>query len=293
MERAMAENHWFDREGILRSADAIATQMLDPTKLREWIAEYPDSKEIAVGVITAGNIPLVGVFDLLCAAVACKKVVVKPSSKDRVLMEYVVEQLASEDITIGEVDGCDVIIMMGSDSAVRSVKSLYKKPVLARGSRSSIAVIGSSVEGLSDDVFIYSGLGCRNVSMVFLPRNFELKKLREELNSYQGVTPCFIDNYRQQRALLVMEGDDFVDGYFFTMVESQQFPKYISRVNYCFYDDMAEVEQWVDSNEDKIQCIATDCFLHPRSVAIGSTQRPTLYDYPDGVDTIKWILNRY
>ena len=184
--RAIAENGWFTRQSVAQAIEAICTDLLDETVLRDWLARYPRPDASAVrrvGIVLAGNIPLVGFFDLLCVCICGHRCFVKPSSKDRVLTGYVVEQLlriepAMPVVPLEEDTPLDALIATGSDSTRSYFGKRYREmPSLLRGSRYSIAVLDGTeteaqLEGLSNDVFQYFGLGCRNVGRIFVPRGW-------------------------------------------------------------------------------------------------------------------------
>lgn len=180
---ACAANPWFTPAEIRRAVDALRTDMLDRARLAAWLGRYPlpVARRADVLVVMAGNIPLVGFFDLLCVVAAGDRCLVKPSAKDRVLTEYVVRLLLEIDpeapvALAGDDADADAVIATGSDNANRYFRTRYAGiPTLLRGSRHSAAVLSgeeteADLDGLADDLFAYSGLGCRSVSLLFLPR---------------------------------------------------------------------------------------------------------------------------
>lgn len=197
---------------------AIADDMLRRDRLETWLAPYPVPVAVPrrVLVVMAGNIPLVGFFDLLCVLAAGHRCLVKPSAKDRVLTEYVVGMLRELDpeVPVGFYDGSspvDAVIATGSDNANRYFRTQYAGiPALLRGSRQSVAVLSgreteAQLEGLADDIWAYSGLGCRRVSLLFVPEGYDLRLRMPAVNEK------YRNNYRQQKALLTMTGRPFRD----------------------------------------------------------------------------------
>ena len=183
--RASAENGWFSHGDITNSVASIRKTMLDQQALQAWAASYPTvTTPKNVGVIMAGNIPLVGFFDLLCVIVSGHSLFLKMSSKDKALMSYMISQLTEiyPQIPIYELGDStpDAIIATGSDNTNRYFRSRYGHlPAIFRGSRSSAAVLDGNetpeeLAGLADDIFTYSGLGCRNVSHLILPPGYDL-----------------------------------------------------------------------------------------------------------------------
>ena len=291
---AMAENEWFSAEDILMAVDAIRQEFLDEEKLRRWAEHYSPTEQRRVAIIMAGNIPLVGFFDMLCAVIVGHRVAIKPSSKDRVLMNFVVEELRAieAEIAIEQYDPTteyDMVIATGGDEAARHFSRRYAHcPTLIRGSRHSVAVLAGDeneeeIEALQRDIFSYNGLGCRSVSLVMLPRGAELTIRPPKMNRmYRG-------NYRHTRAMMALTAQAFKDLDECIAMERREFPQQISCVNYCYYDSLQEVEQWLWEMDEKRQCVITRAIDHKRAVGFGRAQYPTLWNYADGVDVMKFL----
>ena len=298
MEEACAANEWFTPVDISRAIRAICEQFLVADKIDEWISHYDIAsvKPKRVAIIMAGNIPLVGFFDLMCVLLCGHTALVKPSSKDRVLPEYIISELKSisPNLSILPYDDsmeCDMVIATGGDSAATYFQNRYSGiPALIRGSRHSLAILGgdeskADIEALSRDVFTYWGLGCRNVSLVMLPRNCEFTLVRPDNESemYRG---CYLSS----RAIMTMTSRPHRDLGFALAVERCSFSDNISCVNYCYYDSIEEVERWLAENDDAVQCVVSRCVAHPRRVDFGRAQYPTLWDYADGVDVMNFLI---
>lgn len=295
LAEAIAENEWFTAEDIHRAIDAICEEFLDREKLTAWVAQYAISAEVrSVAIIMAGNIPLVGFFDMMCAVICGCETYVKPSSKDTVLTKYVIDTLRdiSDDVHIFDYDSnaeYDMIIATGGAEAARYFRTRYAStPALIRGSRHSVAVLAGDeseqeLRGLQDDIFTYNGLGCRNVSLIFLPRGKQLELRVPKMN------PMYRGNYLHCKAMRSMMGQSFVDFGECIAVEERGFSSNISQINYCYYDDLVEVGSWLAEHDEELQCIVSRALSHPRAVAFGRAQHPTLMDYADGVDVIKFL----
>ena len=301
--RAIAENGWFTRQSVAQAIEAICTDLLDETVLRDWLARYPRPDASAVrrvGIVLAGNIPLVGFFDLLCVCICGHRCFVKPSSKDRVLTGYVVEQLlriepAMPVAPLEEDTPLDALIATGSDSTRSYFGKRYREmPSLLRGSRYSIAVLDGTeteaqLEGLSNDVFQYFGLGCRNVGRIFVPRGYDPTLLRDALSRYPMSHPGYLNNYRQARALRMLGGEPLLDGGFFLLRESDEQSPNLSEIGYAYYDDLDGMESWIRRHGDRLQCVVSEVVGHPRRVGFGRAQHPSPTDYPDGTDVIAFL----
>lgn len=290
-------NGWFSPAEVRRAVRALADDMLPREKLEAWLAAYP-AVPVAVPrrvlVIMAGNIPLVGFFDLLCTVVSGHHCLIKPSAKDSCLTEYVVDLLRGIEpsVPVGYYDGSssvDAVIATGSDNANRYFRTHYADiPSLLRGSRQSVAVLSGretpqQLAGLADDIWAYSGLGCRSVSLLFLPEGYEPKLEMPSVNSK------YINNYRQSRALLTMQGLPFRDLGAAVAVEQRAFPAVLSRIAFSHYRTLEEVAAWLAEHDDELQCVVTECLPHSRRASFGCAQSPALTDYADDRDVIAWL----
>ena len=297
IEQAERENEWFCQ--IPTAMDAICSQMLDRNKLELWISGYNIIPHRAkrVAIVMAGNIPAVGFADLLYTIASGNIPVVKYSSKDRVLMQYIVKQLLDiepqlEIETFEQSSVIDAVIATGSDSAALHFRSLFGDiPSLIRGSRHSVAVLSGQesleeIKSLSRDIFTYSGLGCRNVSLIFAPQGFDFEL-------YIPTLPKgFTNNYRHTKALRTMQSLPFTDCNGALVVEGEpEFPRHISQINICRYNNIEQVKEWLAEHDSRIQCVVSSINVHPRTVALGQAQYPTLNDYADNVDVMKFLLS--
>lgn len=297
IEQAIAENSWFTREDILRAVDAIASKMLERHNIEKWMQSYrPTTEPKRVAVVMAGNIPLVGFFDLMCVVASGHICCVKPSSKDRVLMEYVIDQLRDicPDIRIegySSDEHYDMAIATGGDDANRYFREHFAStPTLLRGSRHSVAVLdgresAEELRALCTDITAYSGLGCRSVAMIFVPRHFRI-----DVPQCRATNPKQQRNIASHRALLGMRGVEFTDAGGFLIVEGESFSQSTAIVTRREYCDFGEVVAWLDQHRNEIQCIVSHAPIEG-CVAFGEAQYPTLTDYADGVDTMSYLLN--
>ena len=296
-ERACRANGWFTPAEVCRAVRTLSRDMLQRPKLEHWLAAYPAlpaARPLDVLVVMAGNIPLVGFFDLLCVVIAGHRCLVKPSAKDRVLTEYVVGMLRELDpeVPVGFYDGSspvDAVIATGSDNANRYFRTQYAGiPALLRGSRQSVAVLSgreteAQLEGLADDIWAYSGLGCRSVSLLFVPEGYDLRLRMPAVNEK------YRNNYRQQKALLTMTGRPFRDLGSAVAVEERAFPAALSRIACSRYKTLGEVEAWLAQHDAELQCVVSECVSHGRRTGFGRAQSPALTDYPDDRDVIAFL----
>lgn len=304
LARSLQENSWFSDDYIRMAIHSIATDMLTPQALQTWIQTYteilpPEPK--SVGIIMAGNLPLVGFADLMYVLVAGHRAWIKPSSKDRVWIEYVCNELKQIEpaYLIEPLDGRtpDALIATGNDHTRRYFQQHYSSiPTLLRGSRYSLALLSgqetpTQLDALAEDIFAYCGLGCRNVSRLFIPRDYPLESLLNRLQRHPVRHPKYLNAYRQTKATLTLSGQAFRDGGFFLLCEHPAPVQAVCVLEYIRYDRLEEASRWIAEQEDHIQCIVSDTALqHPRQVAFGQAQHPRPEDYADGVDVMNFLL---
>ena len=300
--RAVAENEWFSVGDIRYAVEAIRCEMLDAEKIEQWLAHYPsvgshEAKRVAI--IMAGNIPLVGFFDLMCVLASGNIPYVKPSSKDRALEEYVENLLREIEPALRiekYVKGVeyDAVIATGGESANLYFRTAFADaPCLLRGSRHSVAVLSGresneEISMLANDIFTYSGLGCRNVSLVFVPKGYKLALTTPKM------CRAYHNNYLQCRALLTMQSEQFDDLGEAVVVNrsSAEFPRFLSQVNVVEYTDLESVKAWLKVNDEALQCVVSGIDgLHSRCVPFGCAQHPTLFDYADERDTMQFLFS--
>ena len=293
IDEAIAANGWFTRADILRAVEAIRSEMLDSEKLAAWLKNYTKAVEPKrVAVIMAGNIPLVGFFDLLCVVAAGHECHLKPSSKDSVLMRYVAEQLRDIEPNIAIYDYSadatyDMAIATGGDDANAYFRAHFAGTrTLLRGSRHSVAVLNGNesaeeLQALHNDITAYSGLGCRSVSMLFVPRGYVPDFKRGEVDNTK-----LRRNIQAMRATLTIEGAEFWDAGAFIMRRGEDFAQSLAVVTLREYSDIEEVSEWIETNAEHIQCVVSRS-----DIPFGRAQYPALMDYADGVDTMRFLLD--
>lgn len=306
LKAASLANPWFSTEDMVFAVRSLRENMLREGILREWLGGYEIdyARRRKIAVIMAGNIPLAGFFDMICVLACGCECHMKPSSKDSVLIAHIVGILRRLDPEIpvfnyAEGGAYDAAIATGSDNTNRYFRSMFAGvPALLRGSRASAAVLDGSetagqLRGLSEDIFRYNGMGCRSVSLVFVPEGYDMASFAEAVKpATGGVNPKYIGNYRQERAVAAMQGKTFTDGGCFLLSEERGFPNAVSRLNYTYYKDMAEASDWLARHEGEIQTVvAGDGSLFPRTSGFGLAQHPGPLDYADGRDVAGFLIS--
>ena len=305
--RAKARNEWFHIDFSKNAVESWG-KTLTKENLNNWVADYSEifntSTPKKVGLILAGNLPLVGLHDIVSVFISGNQSLIKASSQDETLIKYVANYLMELEPAVGDyiqfserLDGFDAVIATGSDNSSRYFDHYFGKyPHIIRQNRNSIAVISpddtqEDFEKLSKDVFTYFGLGCRNVSTIFLPKSVKMESLLDSFMSYEKVMDCFKykNNYDYTKTIFLLNNIPHLDTGFMIFNESKELSPRLASVNYFFYDDLKEVNDFIEGRADKIQCVASNNPNIPFSVPIGTTQEPGLEDYADRINTLDFL----
>lgn len=302
---SQSHNGWFTPEQVYFSIQAWA-KALTENNLNHWLSNYDFSKiePKKVGLILAGNIPLVGFHDFLSVLISGHEVLVKTSSNDQYLLKFLanyliaVEPNLNSKITFveGKLEGFDAVIATGSNNTARYFEYYFKdKPSIIRKNRNSVAVLGGTeshedLVGLGEDIFRYFGLGCRNVSKLFVPKDYNFDNFFKAMYEYRDVIHYekYANNYDYNKAVFLMSNFQLLDNEFLTIKEDLSYSSPISSVFYEFYENLEDVKTRLQNDADQIQCIVSNNLI-PNSVAFGQTQQPKLWDYADNVDTLAFL----
>lgn len=303
--KAGNENNWFTPDSI-KSSFAAWADVLTLDKVDVWISKYSltTASPKKVGLILAGNIPMVGLHDLLTVLVSGHEAHIKYSSQDRSLMGAVVRELIEFNpefknriVEIEQLKHVDAVIATGSDNSSRYFKHYFSKyPHIIRQNRISIGILNgneSEVElsKIGQDAFQYFGLGCRNVSKLYIPKDYALPKFIKSLESYESVIDHhkFRNNYDYNKSIYLVNREPHLDSGFFLMRESTDLVSPISVLFYETYESQAELDLKLSVNRDKIQCTVSSNGWYEGSLPFGEAQCPALWDYADGVDTLEFL----
>ncbi len=300
VDRQIAFNGWFIAENVRQSLTALGS-MLTEEKLTNWTKDYGYSTSPkSVALIMAGNIPLVGFHDFLCVLISGNTAVCKLSSDDKTLLPALVEHLITfvpalkERIvlTTGRIEQMEAVIATGSDNSLKYFEQYFGKyPHIFRGNRTSLAVLTGEetkeeIERLGTDIFSYFGLGCRNVSHVLFPKEFEISRFFEGIFPFSNVinNNKYGNNYDYNKAVYLMNRVDLLDNNFVLIRETEELFSPLAMVNYHFYETQDEVNEYISLHQEKIQVV-----VGKEYTPFGKAQSPELDDYADGVDTMKWL----
>lgn len=301
-EQANRANPWFVPEFIEMASDNIISSFLQKDKLENWVRNYnvqiENANPATVGVVMAGNIPIVGFHDMLCIFITGHKQLIKLSSKDNILIKHLItvmnkwEPEVEQYISFAEnLKGCEAYIATGSNNSSRYFDYYFGKyPNIIRRNRTSVAVVDGTetpeeLDKLADDIQTYFGLGCRNVTKLYVSRNYDFNKLLQALNKYEYYQDFhkYKHNYDYQLALLMMGNKFYMTNGTILLSENVSLFTAISQVNYEYYNSKKDLES-LQENKD-IQCI-----IGHTAIPFGQAQKPLLTDYADGVDTMKFAM---
>ena len=304
---SQSHNGWFTPEQVKFSVQSWA-KALTEDNLNQWLSNYDFSKNEPkkVGLVLAGNIPLVGFHDFLSVLISGHDVLVKTSSNDQHLLKFLAKYLISiqpelnSKITFveGKLEGFDAVIATGSNNTARYYEYYFKdKPSIIRKNRNSVAVLDGTetfedLVGLGEDIFRYFGLGCRNVSKLFVPKGYNFDNFFKAMYEYRDVIQYekYANNYDYNKAVFLMSNFQLLDNEFLTIKEDVSYASPISSVFYEFYENLEEIATRLNADAEQIQCVVSKNLI-PNSVAFGQTQQPKLWDYADNVDTLAFLNN--
>lgn len=304
---SQSHNGWYTPEQVYYSINSWSNALIE-SNIDKWMSSYNLTVETpkSIGLILAGNIPLVGFHDFLSVLISGHKVLVKTSSNDQHLLPFLAKYLIAveprfqELITFseGKLENFDAVIATGSNNTARYFEYYFKdKPSIIRKSRNSVAVLNGAettedLENLGEDIFRYFGLGCRNVSKLFVPKGYDFTHFFESIFIHQDIIKYekYANNYDYNKAVFLMSLYKLLDNGFLTIKEDSSYASPISSVFYEFYDDIEIIKERLANDSEQIQCIVSND-LAENSIAFGQTQKPNLWDYADNIDTIEFLNN--
>ena len=302
------QNRWFTEENTYKAIDAISKQFLQKDLLENWLSSYeiPEEDAKTVGMIMAGNIPLVGFHDLICVFLGGHRSQIKLSEKDKLLIPHFIKIMESINAEVGEyfeivdrLESFDAVIATGSNNSARYFEAYFGKyPNIIRKNRNAVAVLTGKESkdqllALGKDVFQYFGLGCRNVSKLYLPRNFDFKPMLEAFHEFKEIVlhDKYKNNFDYNYTLLILNKIPYEANGCILMNEDTSLQSRIAQLHYEFYDDNNDLEEKIKDKIDEIQCVIGDSqFFDYNMIPFGKAQSPGLADYADGVDVMNFLI---
>jgi hypothetical protein len=303
-EEARNQNPWFTASSVRTALKGIE-EFLTEDSLKKWVKNYElSSWPKTVALVLAGNIPLVGFHDLMTVLISGNSALIKLSSKDRFLIDFVIKKLIelepgfADRIRIEErLKNFDAVIATGSDNTSRYFEYYFARyPHIIRKNRTSVGILDGTetpydLERLGNDVFTYFGLGCRNVSKIFLPNGYVFDQLFRAWEKFNDIINHhkYCNNYDYQKSILLVNRQDFLDNGFVILQQSEKMVSPISVVYYEFYNDESDLEPKLQAVASKTQVVVGNSRFS--TADFGMAQCPSLDDYADKVDTMKFLTS--
>ncbi len=326
---AALHNKWFTEVNIRTALNAIAENFLDEMLLKKWILAYriepsrhpefieggrklttpfdsaPDDSPKKIALIMAGNVPLAGFHDLLCVLLTGNHALIKMSSKDKHLLPYLLNQLCIIEPAFHKsyefvemLKDFDAVIATGSNNSSRYFEYYFGKyPHIIRKNRNSVAVLTGNetdeqLQRLGKDVFLYFGLGCRNVSKLYVPRGYDFPQLFRALEPFHSIIHHhgYKSNFDYNLTLLIMNGTPYHASDFLMLTENKSLASPLASLHFEYYDTLDDAKAFIQASKDEIQCVVAECEIE-NSISFGKSQQPQFADYADGIDTVRFLLS--
>ncbi|HSD05904.1 acyl-CoA reductase [Flavobacterium sp.] len=306
IQLSQSHNGWYTPEQVYFAINSWA-EALSEENLTQWLSQYDlnNVKPKKVALVLAGNIPLVGFHDFISVLITGHDVLVKTSSNDQHLLPFLANYLIALEpdfknkisFVEGKLENFDAVIATGSNNTARYFEYYFKdKPSIIRKNRNSVAVLNGDetkeqLIALGEDIFRYFGLGCRNVSKLFVPRGYSFDAFFDAIFEYQDIIHYekYANNYDYNKAVFLMSNFQLLDNGFLTIKEDSSYSSPISSVFYEYYENVADLQNRLDNDVDHIQCVVSNNIVK-NSIPFGTTQKPNLWDYADNVDTVAFLL---
>lgn len=309
--QAYHANNWFTKDNVRLALKAICDRFLERSQLFFWADSYPVTqvKPKKIGLIMAGNLPLVGFQDMLAVFVAGHQALIKLSSKDEVLMKFILDKMNQLDprtkehfFLVDRIQSPDAVIATGSNNSGRYFEYYFGKyPHIIRKNRNSLGIISGNetrveLEALCHDFLDFFGLGCRNVSKIYIPEKYDFKLLWDSLDSFAELRNHhkYMNNYDYNYAVYLLNNETFFTNGFLILKEDTSLLSRIACVHYEYYTDLNVVISEIEAAKDQVQCVASGTGKltgMKNEVKFGLTQQPGLFDYADGVDTMEFLIH--
>lgn len=300
--KAFLYNNWFTTEFTDIAINNICAFFLQEESLQKWVHHYRLDNNVTrknVGIVMAGNIPLVGFHDFLCAFISGHQQTIKLSEKDNILLKFLVDKMIEFNSAVKDyisfeelLKGCDAYIATGSNNSARYFEQYFSKYAhIIRRNRTSVCILDGKetyedLEKLSDDVHVYFGLGCRNVTKIYVPDAYDFVPMINAFKKYNYFADHnkYKNNYDYQLSIALLNNVYYMSSGSTLLIKNESFFSPVCQLNYEFYDNKEQLCENLKNNKD-IQCV-----ISTGDVPFGKAQQPGLFDYADGVDTMEFLL---
>ncbi len=308
IHRSEIENPWFSQDMVSLMLSNVISDFFTKEVLEEFSKKYDiKDQQKRIGLILAGNIPMVGLHDLLCVYLSGNIAIYKPSDKDAILLETLLEELHSiEPKTktyfqkVNKLQDLDAAIATGSNNSALHFAYYFKNiPHIIRKNRNAVAVITGvenkeDYEGLADDIFSYYGLGCRNVSKIYCVGAFPKDAFYEAQEKYSPIInhSKYKNNYDYNYAIYLLNKMDFLTNNVLISLRSEAIQSRIGSIHYEEFDSLESIRNAINEKEEEIQVVVSKEGGFFRNCTFGQSQKPSIFDYADGVDTMAFLTER-
>lgn len=307
INESILHNSFFSKKNILKSLLSWSN-VLTKKSIDNFLSNYLikiKKREKKIAIVMAGNIPLVGFHDFFCVILSGNFAVIKLSSKDSHLFKFILRFLVKEnpdfstkfDVVENKLQIFDAVIATGNNISANQFELYFKKyPKIIRRNRHSIAILNGNetkkeIELLANDIFYYYGLGCRNVSKIFIPNNYNLDILFKSFVLWNEVINknSYANNYNYYRAIYLLNKEVFFDNGFVLLKESEKIGSPVGTIYFEYYKSENQIKEMIKKNNEKIQCIVSNN-NYRKTIKFGETQMPNLNDFADDIDTFNFLL---
>lgn len=307
IEKVHQHNTWFSPQETQKALEAWA-KLLQKEEIDAWLQNYsiPPAKPQKVGLILAGNIPMVGFHDICAVLLSGHIACIKLSSQDNILIPYLLSKLiefapgmASQIEYVDRMNTMDAVIATGSNNTARYFEYYFSKiPNIIRKNRNSIAILtgaesSEDFKKLGEDIFRYYGQGCRNVSKLFVPKGYNFSPFLDALQEFEyiGDQSKYYNNYNYYKSIYLVNRESHLDNGFLLLKENESMQAPLSVLYFEYYENTEELNKRIVALAEDIQCIVSrQNFEYKNQVVdFGMSQQPGWMDYADGVDTMKFL----
>lgn len=306
---AKSKNGWFTIDNLKKSIRTIVDKYLNESELRNFVSFYPkvyfeQLEPKKVGIIAAGNIPLVGFQDIVHVMLCGHVAIYKASSQDEILIQYILKELKSINsdveqcfILADRLNNMDAYIATGSGNTSRYFDYYFaSKPHIIRKNRTSVAVLSGSetkieLADLGNDIFSYFGLGCRNIAKLFVPIGYDFTPFFEAIEYWNTISmhSKYNNNYDYMKSIYLVNGVQHLDNGFLLLKNDENLASPISTLFYEYYSDTETLKERLETQKDEIQVVVSKQQIAQNNYRFGESQTPSLADYADNVDTIEFL----
>ncbi len=307
IQQAQIYNAWFTPENVENAVKSVGNS-LQQDKVEHWLNKYPEATNNpkTIALVLAGNVPMVGLHDILCVLASGNKAQIKLSSQDKFLIPFVLKQLCKIENAFTErisftdrLENFDAVIATGSNNSARFFDYYFGKyPHIIRKNRNSIAIINgeetsSDFLELGKDIFRYFGMGCRNVSKLFVPKGYDFVSFFEGIEGYKDIIhhTKYANNFDYNLTLLIMGNVKHYQNLFLMISENESHASPMSSLYFEYYSDLTYLKNKLEKEESIIQCVVSKDGFFSDSIPFGKSQEPELWEYADGMDTLQFLHN--